>query len=95
MQIRHIIKQPDFATYIIDYIAKDSLMEFSELLSVCISAFVVVFIILTALALFMRLIIILFLDKQRDDDKAVFAVIASVMNRIYPGAKITKIEEVK
>lgn len=70
-------------------------MGFSDLFSVCISALVVVFIILTALALFMRLIIILFPDNSGDDDKAVFAVIASVMNRIYPGTKITKIEEVK
>jgi hypothetical protein len=70
-------------------------MEFPELLSVCVSAFIVVFIILTSLALFMRLIIILFPDKSGDDDKAVFAVIASVINRIYPGTKITKIEEVK
>lgn len=70
-------------------------MELPELLSVCISAFVVVFIILTALALFMRLIIVLFPEKPADDDKAVFAVIASIMNRIYPGTKITKIEEVK
>lgn len=70
-------------------------MELPELLSVCISAFVVVFVVLTALALFMRLIIVLFPDKPGDDDKAVFAVIASIMNRIYPGTKITKIEEVK
>jgi len=70
-------------------------MEFPELLSVCISAFIVVFIILTALALFMRLIIILFPDKSEDDDKAVFAAIASVINRVYPGKKITKIKEVK
>ena len=69
-------------------------MEFPELLSICFSAFVVVFIILTALALFMRLIIIFFPDKS-DDDTAVFAAIASVMNRVYPGKKITKIEEVK
>ena len=86
--------QPGIAKLTIDDIAKDSLMEFPELVSVCISAFIVVFIILTALALFMRLIIILFPDKP-DDDKAVYAVIASVMNSIYPGTKITKIEEVK
>ena len=70
-------------------------MEFPELLSVCISAFIVVFIILTTLSLFMRLIIILFPDKSNDDNKAIYAVIASVMNKIYPGTKITKIEEVK
>ena len=70
-------------------------MEFPELLSVCISSFIVVFIILIALALFMRLIIVLFPDKTGDDDKVVYAVITSVMSNIYPDTKITKIKEVK
>ena len=70
-------------------------MEFPDLFSVCISAFIVVFIILTVLALFMRLIIVLFPDKSPDDDQAVFAAIVSIFNRVYPGTKITKIEEVK
>lgn len=70
-------------------------MENPDLLWVCISAFTVVFIILTVLALFMRFMIILFPDKLQKDDQAVVAAIASTFNRIYPGTKITKIEELK
>ena len=70
-------------------------MENPDLLWVCISAFTVVFIILTVLALFMRFIIILFPDKLQKDDQVVVAAIASTFNRIYPGTKITKIEELK
>ena len=70
-------------------------MEYPDLLSVCISAFIVVFIILTVLALFMRFMIILFPDKSADADQAVFAAIATTFSRIYPGTKITKIEELK
>jgi len=70
-------------------------MEYPDLLSVCISAFIVVFIILTVLALFMRLIIVLFPEKSADDDQAVFAAIATTFSRIYPRTKITKIEELK
>ena len=70
-------------------------MENPDLLWVCISAFTVVFIVLTVLALFMRSMIILFPDKLQKDDQAIVAAIASTFNRIYPGTKITKIEELK
>ena len=70
-------------------------MEDPNLLLICISAFVAVFIILALLALVMRLIITVFPEKILKTDTAVFAAIASVVANIFPGTKISNIEEIK
>jgi hypothetical protein len=69
-------------------------MEVSNLLTVCISAFIAVFFVLTFLAVSMRLIIIVFPVKEKEDS-AVIAAITSTFSSIYPKSKITKIEESK
>ena len=70
-------------------------MPSNELLLICVSAFVVVFFLLAMLALVMRLIMAVFPEKIVKSDSAYVAAIASVMTSIFPGTKITKVEEIK
>ena len=70
-------------------------MPTPDLLSICITAFIGVFILLSILAMVMRLILVVFPDRGKKTDAAVLASVASVLNTIYPGTKITKIEEIK
>ena len=70
-------------------------MSSNELLIICGIAFLSVFMILSVLAFSMRLIILIFPEKKTGVDAAVVAVIASTVNRVFPGTKITKIEEKK
>jgi hypothetical protein len=65
-----------------------------ELLIICLAAFIAVFVLLTVLALMMRLIIVVFPHKVGADDTAMLAAVASVAASVYPGTKITKIEEI-
>ena len=68
-----------------------------NLLSMCISSFAAVFTVLTFLAVAMRLIMIIFPEKQIEatDDAALYAAITSSYSRLYPGMKVTNIKEVK
>lgn len=65
-----------------------------ELLVICISAFIAVFVLLAVLAVVMRLIIIIFPQKTPVGDTAMLAAVASVAATLYPGTKITKVEEI-
>ncbi|MCP4580596.1 MAG: hypothetical protein GY839_03205 [candidate division Zixibacteria bacterium] len=66
-----------------------------ELLLICASAFAAVFILLSVLALLMKLIIVVFPAKAVQIDTAMMAAVATVVSSIYPGTKLTKIEEIK
>ena len=70
-------------------------MESTELVFVCISSFLGVFILLTVLALLMRLIIMVFPEKEVGADAAMVAAVTSAVQSVYPGTNITKIEEIK
>jgi hypothetical protein len=70
-------------------------MESYGLISICISALIAVFLILSLLAAIMRLITIIFPDKEGKDDAAVLAALTSAVNQYYPGTHITKVEEPK
>jgi hypothetical protein len=70
-------------------------MEVSGLLLICVSAFIAVFIILSLIAVVMRVIILLFPERDFMGDAALIAAITSAINRLYPATKITKIEERK
>ena len=70
-------------------------MGSNELIVICGIAFLSVFMILAVLAFSMRLIILIFPEKKIGLDGAVVAALASTVNRIFPGTKITKIEEKK
>ena len=69
-------------------------MNDSSLLYICISAFLMVFVILVLLSVIMRLIIYLFPQMEKEDS-AVLAAIAATINTILPNSKITKIKEQK
>lgn len=70
-------------------------MIISDLITICVSAFVATFLILAFLAIIMRIIIFIFPEKQESGDPAVIAAITSTINRFYPNVRVTKIEELK
>jgi len=70
-------------------------MQSPELFTICISAFLAVFTLLAVLALIMRLIIAVFPARTGGSDTAVVAAISTIMQNVYPGTKITKVEEIK
>jgi hypothetical protein len=70
-------------------------MQSTDLLMICVSAFVSVFVLLTLLAVIMRLIIVFFPQKKAISDAAVLAAVTTVMHNLYPGTKVTRIEEKK
>jgi len=70
-------------------------MESLGLLTICTSAFLAVFLILSLCAVLIRLIIVIFPDPESKEDQAILAAISTTVNSHYPGTKITKIEEVK
>jgi len=70
-------------------------MESYELISICLSALIAVFLILSLLAIFMRLMTELFSVKDDKEDSAIIAALSTIVNQYYPGTKITKIEEIK
>jgi hypothetical protein len=66
-----------------------------NLILVCVSAFVAVFVLLSILAISMRLILVIFPEKERKTDAALLAAVSTTMQSLYPGTIITKIEEAK
>lgn len=74
----------------------------TKLLWICVSSFVGVFGVLTFLAITMHMITLIFPEKKKiiakaagSDDAVVYAAISSTYARLYPGKKISKIEEIK
>lgn len=72
-------------------------MENSNLLFVCLTAFIGVFLVLGSLAGIMKLIMSIFpaVEEKTMTDSAIYAAIATTMSTIYPNTKVTKIEELK
>lgn len=70
-------------------------MESPDILSICFSAILTVFIVLSILAVSIHFITRLFPFKEEKKDSTIYAAIASNYSAIYPGTKITKIEEIK
>ena len=69
----------------------------NNLFMVCISSFISVFFVLTFLAIAMSLIMVIFPVKEKapSDETPIYAAINSTYSRLYPGTKISKIEEIK
>jgi hypothetical protein len=65
----------------------------TNLLVVCGTAFIAVFILLIALAVIIRLISVAFPAVRNGDDAVLAAAISTAVAAIYPGARVTKIEE--
>jgi len=70
-------------------------MGSSDLVFVCISAFLAVFVLLSVLAAVMRLILVFFPEKESSTDAVVVAAVTSAVSSVYPGTRITKLEEMK
>jgi len=70
-------------------------MQSVDLVVICGVAFLMVFVILAFLALMMRLIILIFPEKKVVSDPAMVAAIAAAVQTVYPGTKLTNVEEIK
>ena len=68
-------------------------MESVSLMTICFSAFVSVFVLLSILAVSMRLILMAFPEKDIDYDPGLIAGVAAVYKEVFPDSKIKKIEE--
>ena len=68
-------------------------METPDLLMVCVSAFSAVFVLLALLALAMRVLMAVFPGITAKTDPAMLAAVSTAVAAVFPGAKITRIEE--
>ncbi len=66
-----------------------------ELLAICASAFLGVFFLLSVLALVMRAIMAVFPEQETGGDAAVLAAVSTVLQTMYPGTKVSRIEEIE
>jgi hypothetical protein len=71
------------------------MMTSSGFLAICVAALMVVFIILSLLALIMILIIRFFPEKDQSDQSVLIAALGAAVKAHFPDKKIIKIEEVK
>ena len=69
-------------------------MSSPELLWICFTAFAAVGVLLTVLAAVMRLILVVFPQTEEDTDPMVIASVATVLQTLYPGTRVTKVEEI-
>jgi hypothetical protein len=65
-----------------------------NLLTLCGTAFLAVFVLLALLALVIRLITWFFPERAAMDDAALVAAISAAMATVVPGGRVTRIEEV-
>ncbi len=70
-------------------------MEEVNLLLICLNAFVGVMSLLSILTLLLRLLITLFPERAVRQDTAITSAIQTAIANLYPGARITKMEEIK
>ena len=73
-------------------------MDSLELLFVCLSALLAVFVLLTILAIIMRILIAVFpetLQKLATSDAALLAAVTTAAASLYPGMRVTRVEEEK
>ncbi len=68
-------------------------MDVTGLFSACLIALISVFILLGSLALIMKLITAVFPDPAASMDPVLVAAISTTVASIYPGARVTRIEE--
>ncbi len=65
----------------------------TNLLLICLSAFSAVFVLLTVLAGVMRALVAAFPGRVASGDAAVVAAVTAAVSSVYPGTRITRIEE--
>jgi hypothetical protein len=70
----------------------------SDVVAMCLSALVAVFVLLGALALVMRAILLIFPEPETEPlggDSALLAAVVSAAESAHPGTRVTKIEELE
>ncbi len=70
-------------------------MSEPNLILVCAVAFATVLILLSVLAGVIRLVTLVFPEKAEESDEAVLAAINTAVSTSIPGARVTRIEEIK
>ena len=73
-------------------------MDSNQLLYVCLSSLLAVFVLLTVLAVAMRILVAVFpevVEKLAESDAALLAAISATITNMYPGLKVTRVEEEK
>ena len=68
-------------------------MDVTSLFSACLIALISVFVLLGTLALIMNLITVVFPDRLASMDSVLVAAISTAVASMYPGARVTRIEE--
>jgi hypothetical protein len=68
-------------------------LEVTDLFSACLIALVSVFTLLGSLAVIMELITFLFPQREERIDPVLVAAVTTTVTSIYPGARVTRIEE--
>jgi hypothetical protein len=66
-----------------------------DLLTICLSAFVAVFLLLGFLAVVMRLLIAVFPQKVGGIDSATIAAVTAAAAYVFPGTRVTNVEEIR
>jgi len=66
-----------------------------DLLVICLSAFVAVFLLLSFLAVAMRVLMAFFPAKIGGLDAATIAAVTAAAAYAFPGTKVTKVEEIR
>jgi hypothetical protein len=67
-----------------------------NLLMICVAAFCAVFVLLSFLALVMKILINVFPQKVKEElDAAMLAAVSASLSVVYPETKITKVEQVR
>jgi hypothetical protein len=70
-------------------------MDITELLLISVSAFAAVFVLLSILAVLMRLMLVVFPAREQQGETAVIAAVSTTIAALYPGTRTTRIEEIK
>jgi hypothetical protein len=66
-----------------------------NLLAISVVAFVAVFMLLSLLAVAMRLLTSLFPERSEEPDAALVAAVTSAAALAYPGTRVTEIKEIR
>lgn len=66
-----------------------------DLLMICVVAFAAVFVLLSFLAVLMRVIVSVFPERKASGDAALVAAIHSSYQALYPGTSVSRIEELR
>jgi len=73
-------------------------MDSNQLLYICLSSLLAVFVLLSFLAIVMRILVAAFpeaLEKLAKSDAALLAAISATITNMYPGLQVTRVEEEK